>query len=360
MPAAHRSPPGLLSALAMGGLLALSTLAGCRTTPPAGTPDELLRRTASRAGEPIAPGDAKVTFDAVWLAVNEPIVAPFRARLDWEAVGREFREQLPAVTTVGELRSLLQAMLDRLGSSHFAIVPSELTAGLEVAPPDELGMPSSVLTRLVSEAEWHAAGGAAPLPSIGVIVLPAWLPEQADEIDRAFESLSGCAALIVDLRGNSGGVGALAMGVGGHVLATPTSLGKLVQGELTFDYMVNPRRVTADGRSVEPFAGPLVLLVDRRTASTSEIFAAGLQAAGRALVVGERTAGTALSSVFRTLPNRDLLQVAVADFVTAAGNRIEGHGVEPDVPVVEAERERADRDDRTLAAALAALRLPQE
>ena len=82
---------------------------------------------------------------------------------------------------------------------------------------------------------------------------------------------------------------------------------------------------------MDPFAGPLAILMDGTSGSTSEVFAGGLQAIGRARVFGETSLGAALPSMMDELPNGDVLQHAFADFVvTATGERLEGRGVIPD------------------------------
>jgi carboxyl-terminal processing protease len=60
------------------------------------------------------------------------------------------------------------------------------------------------------------------------------------------------------------------------------------------------------------------------------MFAAAMQAIGRARVFGERTAGQALPAVATRLPTGDVLMHVVADFVAPDGTRIEGRGVVPD------------------------------
>jgi len=77
----------------------------------------------------------------------------------------------------------------------------------------------------------------------------------------------------------------------------------------------------------------VVILIDGGSASTSEIFAGGLQDVGRAIVVGERSMGAALPSIISKLPSGALFQYAMADFKTASGTLIEGRGVKPDVEV---------------------------
>jgi carboxyl-terminal processing protease len=82
-----------------------------------------------------------------------------------------------------------------------------------------------------------------------------------------------------------------------------------------------------------PYPGPVVILIDGLSGSTSEVFASGMQEMGRAVVVGERSAGAALPSFFQKLPTGALFEFAIADFKTPKGVLIEGRGVIPDVEV---------------------------
>jgi carboxyl-terminal processing protease len=79
------------------------------------------------------------------------------------------------------------------------------------------------------------------------------------------------------------------------------------------------------------YAGPVAVLIDGMSASTSEIFSGGVQEIGRAVIVGERSAGAALPSHIQKLPTGALFQFAVADFKTPKGVLIEGRGVIPDI-----------------------------
>jgi len=79
----------------------------------------------------------------------------------------------------------------------------------------------------------------------------------------------------------------------------------------------------------------VVLLTDEGTASTSEILAAGLQEARRAVVVGDTTLGAALPSAIERLPGGAVMQYIVADFKTPKGVLLEGRGVQPDKRVIE-------------------------
>jgi carboxyl-terminal processing protease len=107
----------------------------------------------------------------------------------------------------------------------------------------------------------------------------------------------------------------------------------------------------------DPFTGPLVILVDEGTASTSEIFAQALQDLGRATVFGAvPSQGAALPSVIEELPGGGMLQYVVADYQSPKGQVVEGKGVTPDTVVPETRQDFAKGRDPVLDAAVAALR----
>jgi carboxyl-terminal processing protease len=165
---------------------------------------------------------------------------------------------------------------------------------------------------------------------VGVIRFEYWLPPVMPALDRAVDSMRNCAGIILDLRGNLGGVAGMTMGAAGHFLSEPQTLGTMRTRGEEMRFVANPRRVTDGGVAVEPFTGDLAILVDGLSASTTEMFAAAMQALGRARVFGERTAGQALPAMATRLPTGDVLMHVVADFVAPDGSRLEGRGVIPD------------------------------
>lgn len=136
--------------------------------------------------------------------------------------------------------------------------------------------------------------------------------------------------VLIDLRGNPGGVGGTSMGVAGYLVNEPTELGRMVNRGSDLRFRATPRRSSSGGLRTTPFAGPVAVLVDGGSASTSEIFAAGLQDHGRARIFGQPTMAAALPAAIEELPNGDLLMRAVADFVRPNGERVEGRPVVPD------------------------------
>ena len=168
---------------------------------------------------------------------------------------------------------------------------------------------------------------------VGIVRFSVWMTPLLPRLERAMEELADCRGVVIDLRGNTGGVAALVMGVSGFFVDREVSLGTLTARGTTLRYMVNPRRSNARGEVVRPFAGSVAILVDRLSASTSELFAAGMRDVGRARLFGDTTAGEALPATMSRLPDGDLLIHAIADFHSAGGRRIEATGVAPDVYV---------------------------
>ena len=138
--------------------------------------------------------------------------------------------------------------------------------------------------------------------------------------------------VLIDLRGNPGGVAGTAVGVAGYLLEERVVLGRMKNRSTELNLVVFPRQISSASRKIERFAGPVAVLIDGGSASTSEIFAAGLQDHGRARLFGEPTAAAALPSVIERMPNGDLLMHAIADFERPSGERVEGRPVEPESP----------------------------
>ena len=153
-----------------------------------------------------------------------------------------------------------------------------------------------------------------------------WVPSLMEEIRTYIKSIDeSVKGLIIDIRGNPGGIGLMATGLAGMLVDDEYLMGtmRLRQGHL--NYIVYPQKGA--------FLGPLAILVDNNSISTSEIFAADMKETARGRVFGSRTPGAALPSLFKRLPNRYFLQMAIADYGTANGTRIEGVGVDPDFKV---------------------------
>jgi carboxyl-terminal processing protease len=270
---------------------------------------------AGRAG--VKPGDRLLSIDAV--RVGAPAVEP-AAISATEAAVSVWLDVIRLLS--GADGSIARLELIRPdGAIHVAQVKRELEPG----EPVTLGHLPTLRASLESEETRTAAG-----KRVGVVAFNVWMAPLAEPFARAIDRFRTADGLVIDLSGNLGGLVDMIRGIAGHVLDEPRVIGRMQMRSALLEFRANPRRSTSDGRRVEPFSGPLAIVVDGLTASASECFAAGLQSLGRARVFGTPTMGQALPALTKSLPNGDVLEYAVGDFVTSTGWRVEGAGVIPD------------------------------
>lgn len=143
----------------------------------------------------------------------------------------------------------------------------------------------------------------------------------ATELERLLER--GVAGVIVDLRGNPGGL------VLGGLQVLDLFLSEVVLGYRTTRFGQVPMGF-ANPRAVEL---PLAVLIDRDTASTAEIVAGALQTRGRARLYGEVSAGKGVGQSTVPLSDGGELRLVTFIWVLPDGRSVDGWGLTPDVPV---------------------------
>jgi carboxyl-terminal processing protease len=170
---------------------------------------------------------------------------------------------------------------------------------------------------------------------VGVIGFNYWLPHVMPKLASAMNDFQSCDGVVLDLRGNVGGLAAMLSGVAGFLSDTAATLAVQRSRGQEQRYDIFPRLANAQGERVRPFDGAIAILLDPLSVSTTEVFAAGMRyvSHGRARIFGERSAGQALPSLIYKLPSGDVLLHAIADLRLSDGTRIEGEGVRPDVEV---------------------------
>jgi sarcosine oxidase, subunit alpha len=189
--------------------------------------------------------------------------------------------------------------------------------------------------------------------NVGVIGFNVFLLQPIlEEVKRAMARFTQhrVRAVVLDLRGNPGGQGAMAIPIASLFVTQPVTLGTMHFREFSQTFKAQPEM------GAVPFTGPLAILTDEGSASAAEILAAGLQEAKRAIVVGDTTLGAVLPSVIEALPGGAVMQYVVADFKTPKGVALEGRGVQPDRRVAETRAALRGGRDPVLDAALVALK----
>ena len=162
---------------------------------------------------------------------------------------------------------------------------------------------------------------------VGYIKLSQFSRGVSTEFDTALASTLGAGArsLVLDLRGDSGGFVNEAVAIASQFLREGTVVFTEQRADGKRDYTA-----TAGGRAL---ATPLVLLVDRGTASASEILSAALHDNGRAKLVGEKTYGKGTEQLQQTLDDGGGARITVARWLTPKGVWVHHQGIEPDVAV---------------------------
>lgn len=134
--------------------------------------------------------------------------------------------------------------------------------------------------------------------------------------------------VVIDLRDNPGG----------QINEAVQTAELFLSDGLILSYQkVNSDPVTFKASNRNPDRAPLVILVNRDTASAAEILAGALQDRNRAVVIGERTQGKGTVQEFITLNDGSKLELTVAKYRTPLGRVIDGEGIEPDLAATDDE-----------------------
>lgn len=291
-------------------------------------------------------------------------------------IGIVVGQQRPWVITESYLAAPGDRAGLRSGDAIVAVDGRDVTAVTRAELTDALRGPDGTNVVITVEraglrAEFTVTRGEFVLPDVAARVLPdgtgvlrlrsfsafirppSGRPNAIEMLDLALERFeeAGVQRWVVDLRDNSGG----------YTFTASALLGRFLPDAIVAQISTE-RDIFARGRVIgRPFRvqRPLAVLVNRRSASSSEIFAGTMQEYGRAVLVGTRTAGILAGAIPYPLPDGAGLYIAVEEVRTGRrGAIVDEVGIIPDIEV--ADNRRADADifgqDAQLAAAIDALR----
>lgn len=223
-----------------------------------------------------------------------------------------------------------------------------LTVGREDEPNFDVNVERDRITLNPVSAELREVEN---LPRLGYLRLGQFNGNAAEELRESLQDLEnkGADAYILDLRNNPGGL-----------LQAGIEIARMWLNDGTVVYTVNRQgslgSYDANGKAITQ--DPLVVLVNKGTASASEILAGALQDNGRAKLVGETTFGKGLIQSLFDLPDGAGLAVTIAKYETPNHHDINKLGITPDQTVetsVERRQQFGTEADEQYQAAIALL-----
>jgi C-terminal processing protease CtpA/Prc len=262
---------------------------------------------ARLAAEPIG----ERVFDTVSSTITYRYFDANYRGVAWSSVIEAYRPLVVNAPSTAARYALLRGMLARLGDSHTAVFsPLQLRSTAANA-----GQLETVTWRDLSH-------------DIGYIKVGSFPDNISEAIGWALQQEGERAGVVLDLRGNPGGIVDSVDATAGAFLPAGTLLSS-ARGR----WPVFPaREFKADAGAGVSYHGPLVVLVDGATSSGAETLARALQFYHRATIVGTHTAGKVMGvEVEMPLADGGLLRVATLDVSGPDGRRLEGRGVSPDV-----------------------------
>jgi len=397
--------------LAFAGLALVLLLSGCVTAP-----KEYHEPVALAAQERTA-HNLKV-FDKVWTLVNKNYFDPKFRGVDWAAQREKYRPEAAAAVDEEALYRVINKMAAELKESHLHALSPRRTHEMSTEHRAAVGVfmqlieGKRVVTCVLSGSPADAAGikpgwiavsrngvfftnppvGDNFIARLGVPIRFAFLDEhdqpreltlqpqllnfqqrlarvlpdgtlylRFDEFNM-MESSSwlseqlkkhrSAPAVVIDLRQNPGG----------KVFGLRVSLAELFEHSVEIGHSVKRSGRDSKRSSLSIFSahfpGRVVVLVGPSTGSAAEIFSHVLQHEHRATIIGRKTAGAVINSFFYSLPDSGRLQVPVGDYIGLDGQRLEGHGVVPDIEVRLTLQDLRSGNDPELEAARAEVNKP--
>ncbi|QER90227.1 PDZ domain-containing protein [Streptomyces tendae] len=165
-----------------------------------------------------------------------------------------------------------------------------------------------------------------------VIEVGAFTRGSGERVRTAVREAPAGAGIVLDLRGNPGGLVAEAV----------TAASAFLDGGLVATYDVDGEQRALHAEPGGDTTRPLVALVDGGTMSAAELLTGALQDRGRAVVVGSRTFGKGSVQMPTPLPDGSVAELTVGHYRTPSGRGVDGQGLTPDLEADEQALERAE------------------
>jgi carboxyl-terminal processing protease len=219
----------------------------------------------------------------------------------------------------------------------------------------------STLMRLIYSVTSNVATDVLPSGN-GYIRFDGFQPSITKEFRQALERFRNAPGIVIDLRRNGGGDLGVLLPIAGYFFDKKTLFArdKTRSGKPLSEFagvLRLPLNLYVGRPGDQIYSGQVVILVDARSASSSEVFAAGMQDSKRAEIIGSQSCGCVLGIAKpRVMKGGGVLEISEVLWYSPKGRKLEGTGVLPDEKVVPSLGDLQQKRDPVLAAADLALR----
>ncbi|MCF0145598.1 MAG: S41 family peptidase [Eubacterium sp.] len=191
------------------------------------------------------------------------------------------------------------------------------------------------LSMVKAEIETVAAAGIMLSDQIGYICISTFNDLTSSQFAEAYAALQeeGMQAMILDLRNNLGGLVTACVDTGNQILP---------KGVIVYEKERDKAETHQDSSGETPIDIPLVVLVNRYTASASEILTGAIRDYGIATIVGEQTYGKGVEQKTYNLSDGSAVKLTTTSYYTPNHESIDGVGITPDVVVEFTEKDTTD------------------
>ena len=268
--------------------------------------------------------------------------------IDWKKIYEEFRPQVSDAMSDAQLYEVLTKMIVLLNDNHVNLYPTN--GALEVFPGGILRYQDGYLSILKVQEDYaldvvknYVTGFIELTPNlkygylennIGYINFSGTDTRKSLEknMGKILNDLRDTDGLVIDIRGNYGGVDAVSQYMAGYFSAerklymTSRKRNGLLHSDFTeaVEWYVSPA-------GNEQYTKPIVLLTSRFTQSAGETFALAMNELNHVTLVGDTTAGSFSDNPNFEMYNGWMFSVSVGDYRAANGSSYEGRGIATDV-----------------------------
>jgi hypothetical protein len=318
----------------------------------------LLPLSAASAQEADDPNDPVLNFEHVWATLDRTYAGFESRQVDWDALHRIYRPQVTAETTDEELFDVLIAMIRHLNDAHVCINDGarRVCSGfIEELTMDDFSRQLVRSKYLQGDATvdpsgrftygWLAEG-------VGYVHIHDFKLSAAaatEAIDAVIATFAEADAMVVDVRGNTGGSAPATRAVANrfadrprHFMTTWTRYGA------SHDDFAPPAYHNVEPEGPAQFTKPTILLAHRFSESAADTFDLALRVLPQVTVVGEITGGALGTLYEEPLPNGWQLVVSFKTMRDHNGVCWDGIGVPPDLRMINTKADIDAGTDRVL------------